>query len=432
MAQFGECSSHIELFGGTSESTPLTAGSAALIYQAYKATHGVFPTPALTKRIIMSTAQDLGIPAYEQGAGLTNNLKAVQTAASIHDNNGSPAAQGNGLLTTPNAVSFIGNPGSLQTFNFSVTNTGVVAQTVSPFIKRLDMQHPFVNKFNTTMSGATMDQKFVVPSGASRLDASFAEPGFDVTPEMRLYDPNGNFVNQSNPQGDFNNFGSASVANPTPGVWTAHFLTNGYSGQISMTFSSTHWVYFGPGQYMVSPASQTILPGATAVFSARVYEPLQAGDLVAQVDLGQAAGAIPIVLRAVVPMTASGGTFSGTLFGGNGRFGSQGQTLTYQFAVPGGLNDMGLNIATSDPNYNLEAILVNPEGVPVDVQTNPANSIQLFKANPVAGTWHLVLIINYFSSGQQTSLPFTGTITFNTSTASAQRARSLRPAPRHI
>lgn len=67
-----------DLFGGTSMSTPLTAGASALTIQAYNQTHGDTPSPELTKVILKSSAKDLGYDAFVQGSGRVDAFAAVE------------------------------------------------------------------------------------------------------------------------------------------------------------------------------------------------------------------------------------------------------------------------------------------------------------------------------------------------------------------
>ncbi len=69
-----------DLFGGTSEATPFTSGSIALIIQAYREkTNGSSPDVVTVKRILKSAAKDLGYPAFSQGSGRVDVYEAVKT-----------------------------------------------------------------------------------------------------------------------------------------------------------------------------------------------------------------------------------------------------------------------------------------------------------------------------------------------------------------
>jgi hypothetical protein len=80
---------------------------------------------------------------------------------------------------------------------------------------------------------------------------------------------------------------------------------------------------------------------------------------------------------------------------------------------------MSLSLDISDAGYILEGVLVDPNGMELSVQPNidpagnPQFALQIFKNNPQAGQWQFVLLLNYFSSGNQTTLPFTARIGFN-------------------
>ena len=70
-----------EAFGGTSQSSPLIAGAAADVIQAYRDSHnGDSPSPALVKQFLTSTATRRRAPADQQGAGLVNIGAAVPAA----------------------------------------------------------------------------------------------------------------------------------------------------------------------------------------------------------------------------------------------------------------------------------------------------------------------------------------------------------------
>ena len=58
-----------DVFGGTSQATPVTAGSAAVLIEAYEMGRGVRPSPFTVKSILKSTALDIGYDAFVQGAG---------------------------------------------------------------------------------------------------------------------------------------------------------------------------------------------------------------------------------------------------------------------------------------------------------------------------------------------------------------------------
>ena len=57
-------------WGGTSRSTPVAVGEAALVYQAYKAKHGAFPTEPTVKAILKSSAQRPRLRQLHPGLGL--------------------------------------------------------------------------------------------------------------------------------------------------------------------------------------------------------------------------------------------------------------------------------------------------------------------------------------------------------------------------
>ena len=70
-----------DLFGGTSMSSPLCAGIAALVYDSFQEAHGRWPTWQEATDILNNSGQDLGYNALAQGAGNADALRATAIAA---------------------------------------------------------------------------------------------------------------------------------------------------------------------------------------------------------------------------------------------------------------------------------------------------------------------------------------------------------------
>jgi hypothetical protein len=436
----------IEIFGGTSESSPLTAGEAALVIQAYRSTHrGADPSPALVKQIIMSTATDLGAPAEEQGAGLINSLAAVNAALSIVDSHGSPKGRGSEVLATPTATTITDEPNATETASYNVRNLGSTPIQLTPSLETLGAPvaganisltlNPAKDPTFINSGGAArafIKQTFKVPAGVQHLDAAIAFQ-IDLTSTasplvlFALIDPSGNQAAYSIPQGSGTGYGHVDVVKPAAGTWTAFIWTRpagtagSYAGPVQFNWAAENYVKMGT----ISPANFTLGAGHSQTITARFNMPSNPGDLGAAIRFDQSPSAssvglpqIPVSLRTIIPTTNTGAVFSGTLTGGNGRP-SAGPTQTFVFDVPQNTSNMSLSLSDADSGYVLNGYLIDPNGMELSVEPsldpsgNPVFGLQMFKNNPQAGRWQFVLLLNFFASGNETSLPFTARIGFN-------------------
>ena len=203
----------VELTGGTSEAAPLTAGTAALVIQAYRKAHnGATPSPAVVKQIIVSTAENINAPADQQGAGMIDAYEAVLAAKSYHVKPGRDRAR---------------HPGQRHP-----------AQRVRP--ARHDRE---VHRDADQRRGRQRDRRPVQPdalalqggldqvaladqrrrlqhcghlhraAGQARLNASVSLVG---VVNLSLIAPDGDLAEYNLPQG-VGNYGNAQVADPAPG-----------------------------------------------------------------------------------------------------------------------------------------------------------------------------------------------------------------------
>ncbi len=239
--EFGGCASlagnpsPVQSFGGTSQSSPLTAGVAALVIQAYEKTHrGTAPTPAQVKQLIVSNTDDIGAPADQQGSGRVDAYKAVLAAENDNQPAGGGSAQGRnvGVVTTsPTQLNAVDQPGTAENLTDTVTNESGSTQHLTFSGRTLGA---YRSLFNTQFTLSDSDPqtpdyagvpinyqrlRFRVPAGEDRLDASAAfhsaTPTASLNARVRitLIDPNGTYVGDSRPQG-LGNFGDLQIAQP--------------------------------------------------------------------------------------------------------------------------------------------------------------------------------------------------------------------------
>jgi hypothetical protein len=440
----------------TSSAASEVAGVAALVMQAYAKTHGgAMPAPGLVEQIIDSTATDLGAPADEQGAGLVNALKAVHLAESV--NGASP--HGSTLLADKTGLNATVNAGQSHTFSIAVTNEGSSSQTVTPTVSgnpttvSTDTGTVALSSSSPTSAGPAGEtdsfetRKFTVPSGADYLNGDIAwnDQVTGGVANEELFDPHGRLTAFSSTSGNQSGFVRVEVRKPAAGTWTAVIWTPGnakYFGPVQFSYATEDFHTAGS----VWPGSRTLAPGQSGTFRVTVTAG-QPGDESFSLHLGTGSrtdGAIPIVLRALVPISSSGsGSFAGSLTGGamsgapggggpsTGTAGG-GQELTYQFYVPPGEPSLNVGIQLHDSDYVLDGTLVSPFDQGLDLQStannanSPGGTMQFFRRTPVPGLWTVSVVMLGAIDGAHLSEPFTGTVSF---TAPSVKASGLPDSP---
>jgi hypothetical protein len=462
LAMYADCANFlghaasVEESGGTSQSAPEVAGAAALVIQAYrKANDGATPTPATVKRILLSTATDLGAPATEQGAGLLNTLKAVELAT--WKPSGVPVGQT--LWLSANQLNDVGRPGSTAVWSVNVTNTGKLAQTVAvsgrgfapgSVIKQASVTLGDASSSHfTNWSGVNANYgsvTFGVTSGQAVLNTSIAWPAnaseaADLNKRVRLIliDPSGRLAAHSLPQG-VGGYGSAQVLHPAAGTWKAVIFSDvsksgGTAGKVKFGASVSRTASFGT----VSPSSLSLAPGASGTVHVSAVVPPGAGDSSGAVVLDGGAGAggavtVPVTLRGTVAAgLGPGGAFSGLLTGGNGRSPGEGQVATYEFTVPSNRPVLLRNIdadvvLANNPANQVSGYLIAPDGQTMGYGSNylttgfnsagvpiesPGRKLSLYTSNPIPGAWTLVIDFTSPVPGNELADPFNGRIRFN-------------------
>ncbi|HET7091210.1 MAG TPA: S8 family serine peptidase, partial [Anaerolineae bacterium] len=119
-------------WGGTSRSSPVSAGIMALIYQAYRQEFGVWPDYDTARALLKSSSTNVNYNALVQGAGVLNALRGVEVAGGEY-----------GVYVTPDewnpgdyrgtdypAFAHLVSAGDTLTRSITVHNTGATTITV--------------------------------------------------------------------------------------------------------------------------------------------------------------------------------------------------------------------------------------------------------------------------------------------------------------
>ena len=258
-----------------------------------------------------------------------------------------------------------------------------------------------------------------------RLVAYDAWPGPKARVGLTLIDPTGAYAAYTRPQGDGDHT-QVDVRKPASGTWTAIvFLRDGtYSGVVHLEFATQR---FG-GVDSVSPSSLTLRPGQTGRFQLHTRLPGSPGDSAHDLVISDSSGdqtVVPVVLRSLVPVDRHGGTFAGTIVGGNGREFIQ-QQNTFAFDVPPGRTVLAASLTFPDnPNTELIGTLVSPNGDLVGSQSTRYTSLdpntpdtfthglRATTLDPKPGRWTFVVNVANPVGGETLSSPYRGAISFD-------------------
>jgi hypothetical protein len=407
----------VEDADGTSESAPLTAGVAALVIQAYRESHsGQAPSPAVIKQIIVSSAQDVGAPADQQGAGLVDAYQAV--------------------LGSATAFSATGRAGTTEHFTDTLTNAGsgnvtvrLSSRTLAPYrsiatrtLRLTRARQPLQLWVSTVNLTSTI--RFRVQPGQARLSASVATPGLAT---IFLIAPDGDLAAMNNSVDPSANYGNVQVSEPAAGWWTAVLGTSSTARSVPAVFgaSTASWEPFGT----LPARSVTLPPGGSRAVTLTVRTPRSPGDQAGSIVLQSSAQTpafarvttVPVTLRSLLPAPDPSESFTASLTGGHPSGPNMGQILYYQLDLPAGLRALNASIGTSSAANTFFAELIGPSDQAASTagngltaghgtQITPETGAQLHVLRPVAGTWWLAIDFYGTVAGTALSRPITITV----------------------
>ncbi|NOK61620.1 MAG: hypothetical protein GFH27_549313n28 [Chloroflexi bacterium AL-W] len=186
-------------FGGTSQATPVAAGNLALMYQAWYARTGEWPTFDEAKAMLMGSATNIDHDAWSQGAGMVNADIGTNIAAGLDNIYATPFEWSAGDYRGEEYPAFahIMNPGDSDTQTFTLWNHSAAAQEVSITSNQFEKIGTEDYSF-TSLDQSLSHSQFTVPDYVLRIDDDIPEGTnlikVRVTTPYDQFDPDDNLL----------------------------------------------------------------------------------------------------------------------------------------------------------------------------------------------------------------------------------------------
>ena len=182
---------------GTSRSVPVAAGNLALVYDAYRQVHGVWPDTQTAQAILMAGADDQHNDPFVQGAGLLNALNATNIAGGLDGFYILPSSWAAGDYQGEQYPAFANllHPGQSSASAFSLTNTGPTPISVTLASDQLVLSETttftFTTQLYTTEDTSSqyrpdyvIDITNQIPAGTDLMEVRLVYPFDQFDPEL--------------------------------------------------------------------------------------------------------------------------------------------------------------------------------------------------------------------------------------------------------
>jgi hypothetical protein len=431
-------------FGGTSMACPVVAGDLALAQSAWMLANPrkALPAPAYWKKLLTSTATDLGYPALDQSSGLVNAKAAVMAVLK----------RGKSMLVSvdgqsaSSSLSAIVAGGAKTSAKLVVRNNGSSKEKISLSSAIYSVVASQTITKSITLNGPDyVDQEdLTVPAGTDMAQVSLTWPsGPNVSIRTTVYDSDGNYLTYGPTGGGYGHLSMCQIALKGPKdqrpvvaagkPWTIQIYPRASMPptgpqQVNLRIEFLRRASWSRVKF--SSANFHLKKGASRGVKTTLTAPSAAGTYTGaiRVSNGSKVATVPVSIRVPVKMKHGTGSFGGRLTGSTVEY-YGGEFYYYDFTVPGGTKSLAASLTWPDQGNLVSLYLVDPSGrvrdakggdlwindyarglVPGSALTHTAEQV-IWNA-PDAGRWQVIVYAPGFS-GNGFAEPFAGTITMD-------------------